>query len=510
MTAKMIMVQGTASSVGKSILVSALCRMFYQDGFKVAPFKAQNMALNSFVTLDGGEIARSTAVQAEAARTEVTVDMNPILLKPEADSRCQVIVHGRPMGSLRAVDYYGRKSQLWSIVTDSLERLSRRYDVIVIEGAGSPAEINLRDSDIVNMRVALEAKAPVLLVGDIDRGGVFASLVGTLELLSKEERDIVKAFVINKFRGDISLLKPGLDFLENRTGIPVAGVVPYYNDIQIAEEDSVALERRRDASAADNKIDIAVIRLPHVSNFDDFDALENEADVSLRYASKKASLGNPDLIIIPGTKTTVEDLEYLRSSGLAKAIIDQAKARTPVIGICGGYQMLGQRIFDPQKIESERESVRGLGLLPLVTVFEQEKSTFQVSGKVHAGRGLLENCQGQTISGYEIHMGRSQGESDPVFQITSRSGSAVQIADGSLSEDGQVFGTYIHGVFDNEGFRRGLLAKLAQRRNMILGRALSQNGHDLQYDRLADHFRYNLDMDLVYNICCLDKTGEKK
>lgn len=510
MTAKMIMVQGTASSVGKSVLVAALCRILYQDGYRVAPFKSQNMALNSFVTRDGGEIGRSTAVQAEAARTEVTVDMNPILLKPESDSRCQVIVHGRPMASLRAADYYERKSYLWSVVAESLARLTAQYDIIVIEGAGSPAEINLRATEIVNMRVALETGAPVVLVGDIDRGGVFASLVGTLELLTEEERRMVKAFIINKFRGDVSLLKPGLDFLEKRTGVVVAGVVPYYSDIHIAEEDSVALEQRREVPAAKNTIDVVVIRLPHISNFDEFDALENEPDLTLRYVGDDATLGTPDLIIIPGTKTTVRDLEFLHVSGLAASIIGLAGQGTPVIGICGGYQMLGRRIFDPLRVESEQEMVQGLDLLPLETVFEEQKNTRRVTGRVLASRGLLGSCQGRSISGYEIHMGRSRGEAEPAFEITSLSDTPVQMVDGSLSENGLVLGTYIHGIFDDNGFRGAFLAELARRRNLPLSRSLVHNQRDVQYDRLADHFRCNLDMDLIYSICGLGSMSSEK
>ncbi|MCL5670773.1 MAG: cobyric acid synthase, partial [Acidobacteria bacterium] len=412
-------------------------------------------------------------------------------------------VHGRPMASLKAADYYGRKSYLWSAVLESLERLKAQYDVIVIEGAGSAAEINLRDTEIVNMRVALEARAPVVLVGDIDRGGVFASLVGTLELLTEEERRMVKAFIINKFRGDVSLLKPGLDFLEKRTGIGVAGVVPYYNDIHIAEEDSVALEQRRDVTAGRDEIDVAVVRLPHISNFDDFDALESEPNLTLRYVSDNATLGSPDLIIIPGTKTTVRDLEFLHVSGLAVSIIEMAKQGMPVIGICGGYQMLGKRILDPLRVESEQEMVRGLDLLPLETVFEQQKNTRRVSGRVLAGRGLLASCRGQSISGYEIHMGQSRGEAEPAFEITGLSDTSVQMVDGSLSENGLVLGTYIHGIFDNDGFRGALLAELARRRSLTLSRSPVRDPRDLQYDRLADHFRSNLDMDLLYSICGL-------
>ena len=383
------MVQGTASHVGKSVLVSALCRIFRQDGFRVAPFKAQNMSNNSYVTRDGGEIGRAQAVQAEAAGVEARVEMNPVLLKPEADHIAQVVRMGRPLVSARVKDYFGLKAQLWESVASSLETLRREYDIVVIEGAGSPAEINLKATEIVNMRVALHAGAPVLLCGDIDRGGVFAALVGTLALLEPEEQAVIKAFIINKFRGDASLLTDGLKMLEDRTGVPVAGVVHHYRDIHIPEEDSVALDlpsHARDGSAGP-ELDVVVIQLPHISNFDDFDPLAREPGVALRYVNNAAGLGQPDLVILPGSKTTIPDLAWLNGQGITKAIKDHHQRGGAILGICGGYQMLGQRLYDPEGIESTIPEMAGLGLLPLSTVFAGTKETHRGSGRSHGGDG---------------------------------------------------------------------------------------------------------------------------
>jgi len=382
--------------VGKSVLVAALCRVFKQDGLSVAPFKAQNMALNSFVTREGGEIGRAQAVQAEAAGLEPSVDMNPVLLKPEADARSQVIVLGKVAKTISAGDYYLYTPSLLKTVEDSLNRLRSAYDVVIIEGAGSPAEINLREREIVNMRVARMARAPVLLVGDIDRGGVFASLVGTLELLEEDERRYIKGLIINKFRGDLKLLQPGLELLEKRTSRPVLGVVPYFRDIVIAQEDSVYLDERAESPLSAD-LDIAIMRLSHISNYDDFDPLEEEG-CRVRYVASLAEMGAPDLIIIPGTKITIRDLLYLWRSGLAEGIIQQARNGTPVIGICGGYQMLGRSVHDPGGTESSESAALGLGLLDMVTTFAPEKSTTQVRGRVAADRGILEGMKGQEVS----------------------------------------------------------------------------------------------------------------
>ena len=505
MPAKTLMVQGTASSVGKSIMVTALCRILKQDGLKVAPFKAQNMSLNSFVTCDGGEIGRAQVVQAEAAGVEPTVEMNPILLKPEADHRSQVVVRGKPLGGLSAKDYYSLQKQLWLVITESLERLSTQYDVILIEGAGSPAEVNLKDRDMVNMRVALHCRAPVLLVADIDRGGVFASLVGTLELLEPEERSLIKAFVINKFRGDISLLTPGLSWLEERTQVPVAGVIPYYHDIRIAEEDSVSLEKRRAMKQkSDYVLDIAVIGLPHIANFDDFDPLEQEEGVRLRYVEEDDELGEPDLIILPGTKSTMADLTYLRETGRDREILGRAKKGTPIIGICGGYQMLGEMIRDPSHVESAEPQCAGLGLLPVTTTFAPVKSTHQIEARVALDRGILKGAAGLALSGYEIHMGKtSPADNAAPFQIDKRSGMPCRDRDGCLSADGNVLGTYAHGLFHNEGFRHSLLRELAVGKGLFFTPRTKILSKEEQYNRLATLVRKSVNMELIYDIAGL-------
>lgn len=502
MTAKALMVQGTASSVGKSVMVAALCRILRQDGWNVAPFKSQNMSLNSFVTRDGGEMGRAQVVQAEAACVEPTVDMNPILLKPEGDNRSQVVVMGKPLDVLSAQKYYSLKEHLWLVVTESLERLTSEYDAVVIEGAGSPAEINLKERDIVNMKVALHLKAPVLLVADIDRGGVFASIIGTLELLEPEERELVKGFIINKFRGDISLLTPGLKWLEERTGKPVIGVIPYYHDIHIAEEDSVSLEKRLRMKANDKYLlDIAVIGLPHISNFDDFDPLEQEEGIRLRYVEANDSLGSPDLIILPGTKSTMADLEFLKSRGLAEEIVACSHRGTPVIGICGGYQMLGELILDPQHIESTQTEIRGLGLLPVTTTFSATKSSHQIKGEVIQARGLLKKASGCFVSGYEIHMGQTSTEHNLApFLISERSRNYCHDVDGNVTSDGSVIGTYIHGLFHNEALRRCVLNEMAERRGFILPFSFKVSSKEEEYDKLANLVRSALDMPLIYKL----------
>jgi len=497
MPAKTLMIQGTSSSVGKSVLVAALCRIFRQDGRRVAPFKAQNMALNSYVTADGGEMGRAQVVQAEAAGIAPTVDMNPVLLKPQAGGGSQLIVHGKVEGSYSAQEYYRRTPALLKAVTDSLRRLGNVYDIIVIEGAGNPAEINLKEREIVNMRVAHLAAAPVLLAGDIDRGGVFAAFVGTLELLNPEERDYIRGFIVNKFRGDRKLLEPGLRMLEERTARPVLGVVPYFRDIRIAQEDSVYLDERRENSGGD--LAVAIIRLPHISNYDDFDPLE-EAGAVVRYVSRPDELGEPHLIILPGTKSTVSDLGFLAASGLAEAILQRAKKGIPVIGICGGYQMLGRTIADPSGVESASGEIPGLGLLPVSTVFAPEKATRQVRGRVCAGRGLLAGLEGTTVSGYEIHLGESNGDvDDPLFRITDSPSAAVGYGDGAASADGLVCGSYLHGLFHNPVFLGGLLGNVRRHFHMPEreGEAVSP---ERQYDRLAELVRNSLDMVQIYRL----------
>ncbi len=499
MPARALMVQGTASSVGKSIVVTALCRIFKQDGLRVAPFKAQNMALNSFVTREGGEIGRAQAVQAEAAGIEPTVDMNPVLLKPEADARSQVIVLGRVAKTITADAYYRVTPSLLKTVEESLHRLSSAFDVVVIEGAGNPAEINLRETEIVNMRVARMAAAPVLLVGDIDRGGVFASLVGTLDLLEEDERRYVRGFIINKFRGDLRLLQPALDFLEKRTSRPVLGVVPYFRDIAIAQEDSVYLDERiENTSPAD--MDVVVVRLPHISNYDDFDPLEAEG-CRVRYVADITDMGEPDLIIIPGTKSTISDLQYLWRSGLAEKIVQQARSGIPVIAICGGYQMLGRSLHDPGGAESEPGKALGLGLLDVVTTFAPQKSTTQIRGQVVADRGILAGLKGQELVGYEIHMGQTTGCDDgAAFHIQEVPEGSADYLDGSLSAQGTVLGTYMHGLLHNHTFRQALLGNVRRLRGLPEKSYQTAVTKEREYDRLADLVRGSVSMEAIYSI----------
>lgn len=504
MAAKTLMIQGTGSAVGKSVMVAALCRIFRQDGFRVAPFKSQNMALNSFVTRDGGEMGRAQVVQAEAAGIEPTVDMNPILIKPEADARAQIVVLGRPRMTFTAQNYYRHTAELLQVVEGSLRRLCESYDLVVIEGAGSPAEVNLRQCEIVNMRIAELARAPVLLVGDIDKGGVFASLVGTLALLDEQEQDRIKGFIINKFRGDIAILQPGLDYLEQRTGRPVVGVVPFYKGIVIAEEDSIYSDLGR--GGGEEVVDIAVIYLPHLSNSTDFEPLQQEAGVRLRYVSERWELADPDLIILPGTKSTISDLKRLREAGLAEVVVRRVREGTPVIGICGGYQMLGRRIDDPNHVESAEGSVAGLGLLDVTTCFEEEKSTCQVRAEVVGSSGLLAGAAGLEVTGYEIHMGQTTGEGlGPCFRITQRPDGEADYVDGAITPDGSVFGTYLHGLFDNAHFRHALLSGLRRRKGLPLPETTALPSKEEQYDKLAEVVRQSLNMELVYEICGLSR-----
>ena len=509
MAGQVLMVQGTASHVGKSVMVSALCRIFRQDGFRVAPFKAQNMSNNSYVTADGGEIGRAQAVQAEAAGVEARVEMNPVLLKPEADHISQVVVMGRPLLTAKARDYFGLKPQLWEAVHTSLDALREDFDIVIAEGAGSPAEINLKKNEIVNMRVARYADAPVLLCGDIDRGGVFAFLVGTLELLEPEERELVKGFIINKFRGDPSLLTDGITWLEERTGIPVAGLVHHYRDIHIPEEDSVALDDTSRPAATQPALEVAVLQLPHIANFDDFDPLARHPGVELRYVDSPAQLGWPDLVIIPGTKTTIPDLAWMNERGLTQAVKELHANGGAVIGICGGYQMLGTNVSDPHHIESSITELDGLGLMDLTTVFEGTKETHRINGKVVAATGLLAGAAGMPVSGYEIHMGRTVGQGfTPTFLIEDRADVAVTGSgdpEGALDATGSALGTYIHGLFHNSELRGAMLQELARRKGVSLPDATAGVDLDREYDKLADWVRSSLDMDLVYRLSGLSR-----
>jgi adenosylcobyric acid synthase len=527
MPGSVLMIQGTMSSVGKSLLVAALCRIFKQDGWRVAPFKAQNMALNSFVTRDGREVGRAQAMQADAAGVDVTVEMNPILIKPEADSFAQIVVMGKPWARLPAGEYMRRRSELWNVVTRALDALRAQYDVVVIEGAGSPAELNLKRGDLVNMAIAEYADAPVLLVGDIDRGGIFAQLLGTHALLEGNERARIKGFIVNKFRGDARLFDDGIKILEERSGVPVLGVMPFIHDLRIADEDSVALEERQvaggrwreagkcqitasclppTASTVSSvlRLDVVVIRLPHISNFDDFDPLRAEEDVSVRFVDRVEDLGEPDLIILPGTKTTIADLQFLRTRGLEARLIALARAGTPVLGICGGYQMLGAEIRDPLRVESNETHIAGLGLLPHVTTFETEKQTVRARGIVVANEGLFANARGIEIAGYEIHMGRTRSDGAPLVRITARGESAVDDADGAVAARGWIAGTYLHGLFDNDALRDVMLANLAARKGATRT-TRTRFERDAAYERLARVARANLRMEAIYRLLTQDE-----
>ncbi|WP_019542052.1 cobyric acid synthase [Selenomonas bovis] len=500
-----IMLMGTSSHVGKSILATALCRIFYQAGRRVVPFKAQNMALNSYVTKDGGEMGRAQVAQAEAAGLAPMVDMNPVLLKPTGNSCSQVIVDGKPIGNMSAREYHkGKSVQLFGHVTAALTRLQQQFDTIVIEGAGSPAEINLKEDDIVNMRVAKYLQAPVLLIADIDRGGSLAALVGTLELLDEEERALVKGLVINKFRGDVTLMTPAVDFLEQKTGKPVLGIVPYLEHLGIDDEDSVSLEEKEheaERQKQTKELRLAVVETPKISNFTDFDALADEPDAEVLYVRDAEELlaAAPDVILLPGSKNTTEDLLHVRESGLAQAIRQLVDGGTPLVGICGGYQMLGEEIADPHHTESSHDVVKGLGYLPMKTVFAEEKRTVQVAADCPGMEFYDGVLMGKGLSGYEIHMGRTEFTA-PVrhpFHLTRQGENAVNIWDGALSEDGRVFGTYLHGVFDHDSFRRQFLNVLRLHKG-LRPLPVQRNRHlekERAYDRLAETVRKSLDME---------------
>ncbi|WP_240762456.1 cobyric acid synthase [Paenibacillus thalictri] len=500
--AKTIMVQGTASDVGKSVLTAALCRIFYQDGWRVAPYKSQNMALNSYVTACGKEIGRAQGMQAEACGIEATTDMNPILLKPTRDMTAQIVVHGVPHEEMSARRYREDYLPLAAgIVREALDRLGAAYDLVVIEGAGSPAEINLKSRDIVNMRVAEWADAPVLLAADIDRGGVFAAIVGTLELLEPHERRRIKGFLINKFRGDLSLLQPGLDWLEQRTGIPVLGVIPHLAGLDIEAEDSVVLDKRsrgHNARSAGKELDVAVIRLPRISNFTDFDPLESEPDVGVRFVQEASDLGEPDIVVLPGSKNTLEDLAHLYDSGLARAITEAVAGGSRLVGICGGYQMLGVRLKDPEQVESLLEEVDGLGLLPLETTFYRHKKTVRAAGTSVSRHRRWQEWQGAPIEGYEIHMGQTTWltpQAAPLFELNGGT-------DGAISEDGLVWGTYLHGVFHNDAFRRSWLNEVRSAKGLppVTEVVSFHSRKTAAFDRLADHVRAHVDMAKLYDI----------
>lgn len=495
MRGKSLMVQGTASSVGKSVLVSALLRIMKQDGYNVAPFKAQNMALNSFVTKAGDEMGRAQVTQAQAAGIEPDVRMNPVLLKPTSDRRSQVIVDGKAIGTMTAMEYHTYKPALRRRVKATYDALEATVDCVVIEGAGSPAEINLREGDIVNMSMAEAADAPVILVGDINLGGVFASLLGTMMLLTEEERARVKGVVINKFRGDVEILRSGLRMLEERIHVPVLGVVPWM-DVELEDEDSVTERFARQSGAGD--LDVAVVKLRHISNFTDFQSLALQSGVRVRYATTAKELEGADLIVLPGTKNTIEDLIDLRNRGMDAPIIRHARNGGMVIGVCGGYQMLGDTLCDPDHVESRVPELAGLGLLDMRVTFEKEKRTAQVSGTVDCSGGWLAQANGVTVDGYEIHAGRNALGEHAVPWL--RIGGCV---DGVMNERGNVMGSYLHGLFDDGQLFAAIAAHIRAEKGVFLAAQAPvsmEQFREREFDRIADIVRASIDMDAVYRI----------
>ncbi|MDD5309553.1 MAG: cobyric acid synthase [Deltaproteobacteria bacterium] len=498
--ARCVAVLGTASDVGKSTVVTALCRVLSDLGVRVTPFKAQNMSNNSFVTLEGGEIGRAQAAQAEAARLEPHVDMNPVLLKPGSDTNAQVVLLGKPVGETSARAYGEAAPRLAGEALSSLERLRLAYDCVVVEGAGSCAEVNLAEHDFVNFRVARAADAPVILVADIDRGGVFAQIVGTLEVLKQEDRDRIKGFIINRFRGDPSLFDKGIAFLERRTGRPVLGLLPYLHDLGIDAEDAVELEPRTDradALGSDDKVRIAVLRFPHISNFTDFSPLEAEPAVRLDYLSRPRSLHGYDLVLLPGTKNVRGDLEWLQAAGWAPRIREHVAAGKTLGGVCGGYQMLGKSIHDPLGVEGPAGFTDGLGLLDVRTEIGPEKILTRVQGVWLDG--------GERVTGYEIHQGRTErsAEDRAFVHVVTRNGAPADDFDGARSNDGRVWGTYLHGLFDEDGFRRRFLCRLRPDLADLLDREGGTSARERRergYQKLAEVFRASVDMDALLAI----------
>lgn len=529
--AKAIMIQGTMSNAGKSLLVAGLCRIFMQDGYRVAPFKSQNMALNSYVTADGLEMGRAQVMQAEAAGILPSVHMNPILLKPTTDMGSQVIVNGCSVGNMDAREYFAYKKDLLPVIQDAYHTLAKDYDILVIEGAGSPAEINLKQDDIVNMGMAELADAPVLLVGDIDRGGVFAQLYGTMQLVTPEEKQRIKAMIINKFRGDPSLLDSGIKQIEALCHIPVAGVVPYM-EIDIDDEDSLGEHLSRRSPAGDApEIEIAVIRFPRLSNFTDFSVFSCIPGVKLTYVSQVSALKTPDLMILPGTKNTIADLLWMRENGLEKAVMDRAEQGIPLWGICGGYQMLGEVLEDPSGVEGDSHpSVQGMGLFPTKTIFSAEKTKTQVEGAFSQVEGIFEELSGKSFWGYEIHMGqtwinRENGPADtarlsggkleicrPLSYLLPRAAASKKMHEDGWSR-GNIYGCYTHGIFDQAEIVKTLINALRNKKHLS-PLALDDFDYHLykekQYDHLADTLRQHLDIHQIYQILGLNAEKAKK
>ncbi len=496
------MILGAGSDVGKSLLVAGLCRLFRQEGVRVVPFKAQNMALNSFITPEGAEMGRSQVVQAQAAGLIPHVDMNPILLKPTAGVGAQVIVHGKVLGNFTSEDYYRLKPTLVRRVMASFRRLAQSHELVILEGAGSAVELNLRKSDLVNFAMAKRVGAAAVLVADIDRGGVFAATIGSFRLLTRRERQLLKGFIINRFRGDPELFREGVEIIEGRTARPVLGVVPFFPELALPEEDSVPLDRvgRVSDAGATERLAVGVVRLPHISNYTDFLPLEQDARVALRYLDHRDSLAGLDLVIIPGTKNTISDLIFVKETGLAGQIQDHARRGGRVLGICGGYQILGEEVRDPWGMEGEPRTEPGLGLLPVITTLEGEKTTTQVGAQVLGlpGRDLL-------VTGYEIHLGATEvrGAGGPALLLTSRNSQPEAVPDGWVSESGLIMGTYVHGLFDADAFRQAFVSALLGSPPGSPGDSPAWSYHDFQeaqFDRLAADLRRHLDLARLWEL----------
>ncbi|MEW6266892.1 MAG: cobyric acid synthase [Thermodesulfobacteriota bacterium] len=499
--AKTIMFLGTGSDVGKSITAAAFCRIFKRRGYAVAPFKAQNMSNNSYITLEGGEIGRAQVVQAEAAGLIPSVDMNPILLKPSSGLGSQVVVQGRVFGQMSAVEYHRFKKKLRTAVLESFYRLAADYDIVVLEGAGSCSEINLKANDLVNFSMAARAAAPCVIVADIDRGGVFAQIVGSMSLLTRKEKALTAGFIVNKFRGDPDLFRDGLEIIRRKTGRPVFGLVPFYEDIHIAAEDSVAVQsdKRPLRPSRPDRLNIAVVKLPGLSNFTDLETLEREPDVLLNYLTRPADLAGYDLLVLPGTKNTVEDAVWLGRTGWAGRIKAFAESDGRVVGLCGGYQLLGREILDPYGVESLRGRVPGLGIMPLVTVLEKDKILRRVVG--------MDLLLKRPVVGYEIHMGRTTAQETPsdsprpLLRI-HEPGRRESWLDGWQVDAGRILGTYVHGLFDSPSWRRDFLNRLRRAKGLPEKRAVApaRGGRFHQYDRLADHYERHVDVEAVMKV----------
>lgn len=492
--AKSLMIQGTASDAGKSLIAAGLCRILKQDGYTVVPFKSQNMALNSFITKKGFEMGRAQVVQAEAAGIDPDVRMNPVLLKPTSDRKSQVVFMGKVLKDMDAVDYHEFKQELLPKIKEVYQELDQEYDAIILEGAGSPAEINLNERDIVNMGMARLVDAPVILVADIDKGGVFASIYGTIELMPEEDRKRIKGVLINKFRGDVALLQSGIDMIEELTQVPVLGVVPYA-DIDIDSEDSVALSSKGRSFNQEKDLDVAIITLKRISNFTDFHSLEIQPDVSVRYVMPGDEIGNPDLLILPGSKNTIEDMQVLQDSGIVDQIRQCADQGIRIFGICGGFQLLGKKISDPNHVESELDEIEGLGLLDIATQMQGTKRTTQVQAE----------HEGQILEGYEIHMGETEISDSltPFSRIILQNGEETSRYDGAVSPDKRIQGTYLHGVFDNSQWTRDYLNQIRIEKGLepITDQAIDlKEFKDLQYDKLAAIIRDAVDMKKIYQI----------